>query len=128
MSNEQPRASIVERAVARIARVVVEKPKRALLAGILLFAALFPGLGLQQNIKYYIWFQPGDSRIEQLDDFEQRFGSDIASVLIVHSPSGIFDKESGELIVELTDRMWKTAETIRVESLSNFPWVHAEGD
>ena len=45
MGNAQPRASIVERAVARIARIVVDKPKRSLLVGILLFAALFPGLG-----------------------------------------------------------------------------------
>ena len=119
----------MERAVGRIANLVAEKPKRVLLAGILLFLALAPGVGrVYQNIKYYIWFQPGDERIELLDEFEQTFGNDLASVVIVHSPSGIFDKESAELLIELTDKMWKVAETVRVESLSNFSWVHAEGD
>ncbi len=129
MSTSESRQSTVERVVARIARVVVEKPKRVLLAGILFFLALSPGVGkVYQNIKYYIWFQPGDARIELLDEFEQKFGSDLASVVIVHSPSGIFDKESAQLLIELTDKMWKVAETVRVESLSNFSWVHADGD
>ncbi len=129
MSTSESRQSTVERVVARIARLVVEKPKRVLLAGILFFVALAPGLGrVYQNIKYYIWLEPGDHRLELLDDFEQKFGNDLASVVIVYSPSGIFDKESAELVIELTDKMWKVAETVRVESLSNFSWVHAEGD
>lgn len=129
MSTSESRQSTVERVVARIATLVVEKPKRVLLAGILFFLVLSPGVGrVYQNIKYYIWFEPGDHRIELLDEFEQKFGNDLASVVIVHSPSGIFDKESAELLIELTDRMWKVAETVRVESLSNFSWVHAEGD
>ena len=129
MSASETRQSAVERVVGRIAKVVVEKPKRVLLAGILFFLALSPGVGrVYQNIKYYIWFEPGDQRIELLDEFEQKFGSDLASVVIVHSPSGIFDKESAALLIELTDKMWKVAETVRVESLSNFSWVHAEGD
>src|SRR6188508_2786863 len=113
----------------RVAHLVVDHPKRALLIGFIFFLTLAPGLGrLYQNIKYYIWFQEGDPQIELLDSFEQRFGSDLASILVVHSPSGIFDKESAELLIELTDRMWKTSETLRVESLVNFAWVHPEGD
>jgi predicted RND superfamily exporter protein len=115
--------------IRRIANLVVEHPKRALLLGVLFFALLAPGVGrLYQNIKYYIWFQKDNQQIKLLDEFEQRFGSDLNSVLVVHSPSGIFDKDSAKLLIELTDRMWKTSETIRVESLVNFPWVHPEGD
>jgi predicted RND superfamily exporter protein len=129
MSNAGTPNSIVERVVERVTTLVVERPKRMLLAGLLLFAVLLPGVGrVYQNIKYYIWFPAGDSRIAVLDDFEQRFGSDLASMIVVHSPSGIFDKESAKLVIELTDRMWKVAETIRVESLSNFSWIHAQGD
>ena len=126
MTTDGSRGSIV---VQRIARLVVEHPKRVLLAGVLLFLALAPGVGrVYENIKYHIWFPEGDPKIAVLDDFEQRFGSDLSSMLIVHSPSGLFDKESAELLIELTDRMWKVSETIRVESLSNFTWVHADGD
>ncbi|HTE52375.1 MAG TPA: MMPL family transporter [Kofleriaceae bacterium] len=129
MKNAESRKTIAERIVERIAALIVEHPRRALLAGFLLFMVLAPGVGrVYQNIKYYIWFPPGDQKIELLDQFEQRFGSDLASVLVVHSPSGIFDKDSAQLLIELTQRMWKVSETIRVESLANFPWVHAEGD
>jgi hypothetical protein len=49
-------------------------------------------------------------------------------VLVVHSPSGIFDQESAQLLQEVTDRMWKVTRVIRVSSLSNFSWVHADGE
>jgi predicted RND superfamily exporter protein len=129
MTTTGSRSSIAERIVGRIADLVVEHPRRALLVGFLVFAVLAPGVGrVYQNIKYYIWFPHGDPKIELLDKFEERFGSDLASLVVVHSPSGIFDKESAQLITELTQKMWKVSETIRVESLANFPWVHAKGD
>jgi uncharacterized protein len=129
MSTAETRRTIVERIAGRIAAVVSEHPKRMLLVGLLIFGVLAPGVGrVYQNIKYYIWFPPGDPTIAVLDKFEQRFGSDLASLLFIHSPSGIFDKESAELVVQMTDRMWQVTDTMRVESLSNFPWIHAEGD
>ena len=63
-----------------------------------------------------------------VDQFERRFGNDDSVVLLIHSPSGIFDRESVELLHELTERMWRVPEVIRVQSLSNFRWVHATGD
>jgi uncharacterized protein len=115
--------------IARVARVVTDRPKRTLAFGFVLLMALFMGGGtLKTNMAYYIWFPEGDTRMEVLDDFEQRFGSDLTAVLVVHSPSGLFDKESAELIVELTDRMWKLPDVVRVDSLSNFSWTHAEGE
>ena len=49
-------------------------------------------------------------------------------MVVVHSPSGIFDVESATLLRELTTRMWQVPEVIRVDSLANFQWVHAKGD
>ena len=124
-----PHKSIADRVVERLTKLVVDRPKRMLLLGLLIAAALAPGAGrIVKIMQYHIWFEPGDEKIKTLDTFEQRFGSDLASILYIHSPSGIFDKESAQLVVELTDRMWKVPDTMRVESLSNFSWIHAEGD
>ena len=64
----------------------------------------------------------------RFDAFERRFGNDDAVVVAVHSPSGIFDLDSATLLRELTERMWQVPEVIRVDSLSNYNWVHANGD
>src|SRR4029079_16793776 len=113
----------------RIADRSVDTPWRLLLGAVLLLGAILPGLArVRQDLGYRVWFQPDDPNLRVLDEFEEQFGSDIASLIVVHSPSGIFDKDSAKLVVDLTDRMWKVAGTIRVESLANYSWVHPEGD
>jgi uncharacterized protein len=115
--------------VKRLFQLPVEHPWRVLAAGLLLIGALVPGLGrAHTDAGVRLWYPPGAETIQELDSFEDRFGSDLPSILVVHSPSGIFDKESAQLLVELTARMWQVTETIRVESLSSFTWVRAVGD
>lgn len=129
MRAAEPHKSIGDRVIAALTTLILKRPRRMLLLALLIVAGLAPGIGrLVKNMQYYIWFEEGDERLQTLDQFEQRFGSDLASIVYVHSPSGIFDKESAQLLIDLTDRMWKVSETMRVESLSNFPWVHANGD
>src|SRR6185503_776092 len=115
--------------VRRAFQLPVEHPYRVLVAGLLMVAAVVPGLGrAHTDAGVRLWYPPGADTIKQLDSFENRFGSDLPSILVLHSESGIFDKESAQLLIALTDRMWKVTETIRVESLSNFTWVRALGD
>ncbi len=115
--------------IERIAGWTVDHPWRTLLVGVLLVAAVFPGLKkLKPNTHQRIWVEPGHEILNNLDEFETKFGSDVASIVVIHSPSGIFDKDSAKLVVDVTERMWKVAETMRVESLSNFQWVHADGE
>jgi predicted RND superfamily exporter protein len=40
----------------------------------------------------------------------------------------VFDAETVELVQRLTEGLWQLPEVIRVDSLSNFNWVHASGD
>ena len=49
-------------------------------------------------------------------------------IIGVYSPSGIFDVDSATLIQELTEQMELMPDIIRVTSLSNYSWVHADGD
>ena len=119
--------------VPAVARTLVgsirRRPLVVLLITLLAVAALFPGLGrLQANFTYRGFFYPTDPLLTAFDAFERQFGNDDAVILAVHSPNGIFDLESAQHVIELTEALWKVPEVIRVDSVSNYNWVHAEGD
>jgi uncharacterized protein len=125
MTEPAPRKGIVERFIS----FVVDHPKKAMLVGLLILVAAAPGVKrLYSDVTYRIWFAPDDPHIARYDAFERRFGSDTAVSLIVHSPSGLFDRDSAQLLIDLTREMEKVREVVRVDSPSNYSWVHAEGD
>ena len=110
-----------EMKVPGIARLMVgfisARPWVALILGLAIVCAFLPGFkGLSVNFTYRGYFYPNDPMLLDFDKFERQYGNDDSVVLAVHSPSGIFDVESAELIRELTERMWKVPEVIRVDS------------
>ena len=66
--------------------------------------------------------------LQEFDKFERQFGNDDAVAVVIHSPSGVFDLDTVTLLKDLTERMWLVHDVIRVDSLSNFNWVHAVED
>lgn len=113
----------------RFVNFVVDRPWMALLCAFLLVAALFPGgQHIRADFSYRVWFAGDDPLIVEFDAFERRFGNDESTMVVMHSPSGIFDEDSAKLLVDLTERMWKMPDVVRVDSLANFNWVHADGD
>lgn len=105
------------------------RPAVALLLGLALVGALVPGLGgLKPNFTYRGFFYPTDPLLTSFDAFERQFGNDDSVILVVHSPDGIFDATSAEHVVAITEELWKVPEVIRVDSISNYNWVHADGD
>ena len=81
-----------------------------------------------QHFTHTGFFYADDPKLLAFEKFERQFGNDDSLIIVVHSPSGIFDKDSIELLSELTEGMWLLPDIIRVNSLTNFSWVHAEGD
>ncbi len=119
--------------VPSFARKVVSFIERrsivSLLLGLALVGAFLPGMGkLTADFTHRAFFFDDDPLLVQFDAFERRFGNDDAVVLAVNSPSGVFDVETATLLNELTEALWKVPEVIRVDSLANFNWVHADGD
>ncbi|MGH8603925.1 MAG: efflux RND transporter permease subunit, partial [Gammaproteobacteria bacterium] len=116
--------------VARgLAGFVTNNPWKALLSAFVLLAVSVPGLrGLTPDPTHRAYFKPSDPLRIQVEEMERRFSNDDSIVLMVHSPSGVFDTETSELLVRLTEEMWRVPDIIRVESLSNYRWVHASGD
>ena len=106
---------------------ITTRPLLSLLLGGVLLALLVPGIQrLRAEFTYRVWFAEGDPLLETFDDFERRFGNDDSAIVLVHSPSGVFDVESATLLRALTERLWTAPEVIRVDSLANFNWVHDE--
>lgn len=119
--------------VPSIARTFVSliksHPLVSLCLSFILVGLCIPGLSnLKPNFTYRGFFYPDDPLLVSFDRFERQFGNDDSVVLAIHNSSGLFNKKSAELLQTLTREMWKIPEVIRVDSLSNYNWVHAEGD
>ncbi len=113
----------------RTANFLVTRPLIAMSLGVLLIATFVAGLPrLGSDFSYRMWFRETDPLLKAFDEFERQFGNDENVVVAIHSESGVFDVETATMIHSLTEDMWQVAEIIRVDSLSNFNWVHAEGD
>ncbi len=110
-------------------RFIIDHPWRSVCLALTLVALLVPGLRyMEADFGYRIWFRSDDPLLAKFDAFERRFGNDEMVAVVIHSPTGIFDLESAEILHELTDEMWQVPEVIRVESLTNYNWTHADGD
>ena len=113
----------------KLAEIAVTKRKLCFFTTLLV--SLFFAVG---NVKFgekndvRIWFTENDPNIEVLNKFESNFGNDEGIVMAVHSPSGVFDNESLQIIHGVTERMWRVHEVIRVDSLTNYNYSYAEGD
>lgn len=114
---------------SRMVSFITNRPWLTLALSIVTIVLLAGGMAkIKPNFTHTAFFKGDDPQLQRFEAFERRFGNDDSVVVIVHSPSGIFDRESAELLRKLTDRMWRVPEVIRVDSLANFQWVHAEGD
>ena len=108
---------------------IVNRPWLTLLIGLGVFMGLASGgQHLAPDFTYRVWFNEEDPLLQEFDQFERRFGNDDRAMVIVHSPSGVFDADSTELLMELTEKAWLLPYVIRVDSLSNFNWIHSEED
>ncbi|MFQ5646751.1 MAG: RND family transporter [bacterium] len=80
------------------------------------------------DTSYRIWFDKNDSWLIDYDEFENSFGSDEAIIISFKEPKGIFSNKALESIKRITAALWKTKRIVKVDSLTNYQWTHAEGD
>jgi predicted RND superfamily exporter protein len=114
---------------SRVSRTLVSHPWKFLLLSLLVLGIFAPGLAhLEGEFGYRIWFKPTDPLIKSFDKFEKQFGNDDTIVILMESKSGIFDKDSLSLINEVTEKLWLVEDIIRVDSLTNYQWTHAQDD
>ena len=113
----------------RLIQFLARHPWRSLALAALILGLLVPGLAhLKPDFTYRAFFLPDDPELERYEQLQRQFGNDEAAVIGIHSPSGIFDAESIQLIRDFTARMWQVHDIIRVDALTNFNVVRAEAD
>ena len=104
-------------------------PGVAALLALGLLAASLPGIRqMRSDFSIRVWFHPTDPLMQAFHAFETRFGNDDVGVVLVRSPSGIFDQDSIRLIRQMTEEFWQVPLVTRVDSITNFNTVRGAGD
>ncbi len=114
----------------RLVGWIESHPRWAMALGFLLVLGLAPGLALiRTDFTHTGFFSPDDPKLQKFEAFEKRFGNDDTVVIVVESPSGVYDEATLSLVRWLTEELWQVPEVIRVESIANFNWLHGrEGE
>lgn len=113
----------------RLVSQIENHPWLSLVAVALMVGAALPGFTqLHKDYTHKSFFYADDPLLMEFNEFEEQYGNDDTIVLAVHSPSGIFDEDSAKLLQELTEKMWLIPDVIRVNTLANYNWVHAQDD
>ncbi len=100
-----------------------------MIVALAIMATLLPGLTLvKSDFSYRIWFRDSEPLLKLYDDFQAKFGNDDLVNIIIHSPDGIFDTQTIEIIKEATDQLWLVPDVISVDSITNYQWTTAVED
>lgn len=110
-----------------IINFILNYPKRSILFSCLVLLVLSAGIiKFKADFSYRIWFGKNDQHLKAFDKFESKFGNDDEVAILINSPSGVFDKETINLILNMTKDMWKVTDIIRVDSMTNYDRVHGD--
>jgi predicted RND superfamily exporter protein len=77
---------------------------------------------------YRIWFAKESKSLTQYDAFKNIFGNDDSIIIVFKDENGIFNKKALHVIERLTDKLWETKYIARVDSLTNYQYVHQSSD
>jgi len=73
---------------------------------------------------YRIWFGKDSKTLQQYDSFKNTFGNDDSIIIVFRDENGIFNKKALHVIERLTQKLWQTKYIARVDSLTNYQYVH----
>ena len=75
---------------------------------------------------YRIWFGAESQTLKKYDDFRAIFGNDDAVTIAFKSEDGIFTKKALTSIENITEKLWETDYIARVDSITNYQYVHVD--
>lgn len=99
--------------------IVVATPLIAFVCAYLLKDAAFDG-------SYRIWFAPESQTLKRYDLFKERFGNDDSMIILFRDEEGIFTPKALGVVERLTQKLWQTPYIARVDSITNYQYVHVE--
>jgi predicted RND superfamily exporter protein len=80
---------------------------------------------IEMDGSYRIWFGEDSKILTDYDNFRKTFGNDDGVVIVFKDEKGIFNKKALSSIKRITEALWKTKYIARVDSLTNYQYVHA---
>ena len=90
------------------------------------FMMMMPLKHLQFEGSYRIWFGEESAILKQYDDFRKVFGNDDSVLIVFRDENGIFNPKALHVIDRITEKLWRTSDIARVDSLTNYQYVHAD--
>ncbi|QOP42172.1 efflux RND transporter permease subunit [Sulfurimonas marina] len=81
---------------------------------------------VQFDGSYRIWFGKDSEALQKFDKFRSVFGNDDSIVIILEDEKGIFNKKALASIERLTQMLWETRFIARVDSLTNYQYIHKD--
>jgi hypothetical protein len=95
---------------------------------IIVFALAFNLKYLQMDGSYRIWFGEESKILTDYDKFRSTFGNDDALVIIFQDKNGIFNKKALQSIDNITQALWRMKYVARVDSITNYQYIHSNPD
>ncbi len=77
---------------------------------------------------YRIWFGEESSILKEYDEFRAVFGNDDAVMIMFKDNNGVFNPKALHVIDRITQKLWETKYIARVDSLTNYQYIHADPD
>jgi hypothetical protein len=71
-----------------------------------------------------IWFDESSPIIKNFEHFKKTFGSDDRLMIALHNEKGVFRKDILQSIQKITQALWETKSIARVDSITNYQYVH----
>jgi len=75
---------------------------------------------------YRIWFGEESKILKNYDNFRAIFGNDDTVTIMFTNEDGIFTKEALTSINNITQKLWQTQYIARVDSITNYQYVHTD--
>jgi predicted RND superfamily exporter protein len=79
---------------------------------------------VQFDGSYRIWFGPESKTLQQYDRFKEVFGNDDSMIIVFRDEDGVMNKKALGVVERLTQKLWQTKYIARVDSLTNYQYVH----
>jgi len=73
---------------------------------------------------YRVWFSEESQTLQDYDNFKDIFGNDESVSIIFKDENGVMNKKALKVIDRITQKLWETPYIARVDSLTNYQYVH----
>lgn len=79
---------------------------------------------LQFDGSYRIWFGKESDSLKKYDSFKAIFGNDDSIIIVFRDENGVMNPKALGVVERLTKKLWQTKYIARVDSLTNYQYVH----